>query len=279
MAQNSLNIYVDADTKDTLNTILKGVVENIQVGAVSEAIKNRQGSGTPEAGTVRYKRFKNATLEAKGTARAAGKGVALLDENVDINLNDDKEIVEELQIKDVKLFGVAGMVAKRAENHAKRVIAYLDRKFFTTAKSAGTAYSGVQTDYDKVLDELIVAAKETSSDYIDGIDAEDLVIVVDGAARKALKNKMDQLPLGTNAHDSIIGRYDGVDVYESNRLGSGVHMFVMLKGSVAEPWFMSEYEAEKIPLDDAVAVENFLYCGCGALNPEAIYYFAETISG
>lgn len=278
MAQNSLNIYVDADTKDTLNTVLKGVVENIQVGAVSEAIKNKQGSGSPEAGTITYKRFKNAALNSKGTARTAGKGTALLDATVTINLDDDKEIVEELQTKDVKLFGVAGMVAKRAENHAKRVIAYLDRKFFSTAKSAGTAYAGSKTAYDDILDEMIVTAKETSSDYIDGIDAEDLVIVLDGAARKALKNKMDQLPLGSNSHDSIIGRYDGVDVYESNRLGQGVHIFVMLKGSVAEPWFMSEYEAEKIPLDDAVAVENFLYCGCGALNPEAIYYFAETIS-
>lgn len=277
MAQNSLNVYTDLaqETKDTLNQILAGVIENIQVTAVSEKIKNKKGSGNPEAGTIQYKRFANATLQAKGTARTAGKGKALEDENILINLNDDKEIIEELQKKDIKLLGVPALAEKRKANFAKRVSAYLDTKFFATAKRAGTAYAGEQTDVDKVLDEMIVTAKTTQSAYIDGIDAEDLVIVLDAEWRKAMKHKLDLLPNGTAPRNGLIGMYDSIDVHESNRLGSGVHCFVMLKESVAEPWYVSEYQAEKVPFDDAIALENFLYCGAGALNPEAIYYYAE----
>ena len=280
MAQNSLNVYTDLsqETLDKLKDVLGGVIENIQVSAVSEKIKNRRGSGDPEGGSVTHKRFKNATLQAKGTARAAAKGTPVQDENVIINLDDNKEIVEELQKKDIKLLGIAGLAERRMANFSKRVSAYLDTKFFATAKGAGNAYAGDKTDVQDIIDEMIVTAKTTSSDYIDGIDAEDLAIVLDASWRKAMKNKLDVLPNGTKPENGLIGMYDSIDVYESNRLGSGVHCFVMLKESVAEPWYVSEYSAEKIPLDDAVALENFLYSGAGALNPEAIYYCADTVS-
>jgi len=280
MAQTSLNIYLNQveSAKDNLAEILKGVVENIQVGAVSEAIKNKNGSGNPEAGVINYKRFKNATLNAKGTARTAGAGVAVKDVNIPVNMNDDKEIVEELQTKDIKLFGVPALVQRRAFNQARRIQAYLDTKFFATAKAAGTAYAGSKTDLKDILDDLIVSAKTTASDYIDGIDIMDLCIVGDAQGIKALKNDMDALPHGTVAANAIVGSYDGIDLFESNRMPSGTHWMVMLKGAVAEPWFVSDYQAEKVPFDDAIAVESFLYVGAAALNPEAIYYYAETIS-
>ncbi len=280
MAQNSLNVFTDLTREelDQLKDVLAGVIENIQVTAVSERIKNKRGSGDPEGGSITYKRFKNAVLQAKGTARTAGKGTPLQDENVIINLDDDKEIVEELQKKDIKLLGIPALAEKRMANFAKRVSAYLDTKFFATAKTAGTAYDGDSTEVKDIIDDMIVTAKTTASDYIDGIDAEDLAIVLGAKYRKEMKNALDALPNGTAPRNGLIGMYDSIEVYESNRLGEGVHAFVMLKESVAEPWYVTEYNAEKIPLDDAVALENFLYCGAGALNPEAIYYHAEEAS-
>ncbi|MBR4610206.1 MAG: hypothetical protein IKO38_07140 [Erysipelotrichaceae bacterium] len=278
MAQTSLNVYTDLsqETKDNLAEILGGVVENIQTSAVSEAIKNKKGSGDPEAGVINYKRFVNAQLKSKGTARTAGKGTPVQDANVPVNLNDDKEIVEELQKKDIKLLGVDGLAEKRKGNFSKRIAAYLDTKFFGVAKTEGTAYDGDSTAAKAIVDDMIVTAKNTSSNFIDGIDADDLCIVLDGTFRKAVKNALDQLPNGTKASNGQIGVYDGIDVYESNRLPSGVHCFVMLKEAIAEPWYVSDYDVEKIPFDDAIALENFLYCGCKALNPEAIYYYAES---
>ena len=121
---------------------------------------------------------------------------------------------------------------------------------------------------------MIVAAKETSSDFIDGIDAEDLAIVLNGTARKAMKNKIDALPNGTDPRNGEIGTYDGIAVYESNRLPVNVDAIVMLKGAVAQPYFIDDYQAEKVLYDDAIALESFIYSGRGTLVPEAILYDA-----
>lgn len=276
--QPALNIadYTDQTTMDNLAEVLDGVIENIQVSAVSEALKNTNGSGNPEGGSVEYKRFVNAELKAKGTARTAGAGEKVIAKPVIVNLDDDKEIVEELQIKDVKLYGIDGMAEKRKGNFAKRVIAYLDRKFFAEAVNAGTKFTrGSLTDVKEIVDAMIVAAKETSSDFIDGIDAEDLALVVNGTARKALKNDLDALPNGTAPANGAIGVYDDVTVYESNRLPENVTAIVMLKGAIAQPRLISDYQAEKVPFDDAIALETFLYTGVKALVPEAIIYDAD----
>lgn len=273
--------YLNDSVMDNLAEILGGVIENIQAGCVSEALKAKNGSGEPTSGSVEYKRFVNAQLKDKGTARTASKGDKVKAEPIIVNLTDDKEIVEELQLKDVKLYGIDGMAEKRKANAEKRIKAYLDRKFFTCAKTAGTLFENSESLTNKVdiIDAMIVKAKNTSSDFIDGLDAEDLAIVVDGTYRKALKNYLDSLPNGTVPSNGLIGMYDSIEVYESNRLPEGVHCFVMLKESIAEPYYLSEYDAEKIPFDDAIALETFVYSGIQALVKEAIYYYAETAIG
>ena len=279
--QASLNIadYTNSEVMDNLAEVLDGVIENIQTSAVSEALKNTNGSGDPEGGSVEYKRFANAELKAKGTARTAGKGDKVKAKPVIVNLDDDKEIVEELQIKDVKLYGIDGMAEKRKANFAKRVIAYLDRKFFAEAVNAGTQFNvgSLSTEKD-IIDAMIVSAKETQSDFIDGIDAEDLALVLNGTYRKALKNDLDELPNGTAPANGKIGMYDDLEVYESNRLPSGINAIVMLKGSIAQPRTISDYQAEKVPFDDAIALETFLYTGVKALSPQAIIYTGTTVS-
>jgi len=279
--QPALNIadYTDQTKMDNLAEVLDGVIENIQVGAVSEALKNTNGSGDPKGGSVEYKRFVNSQLVDKGSARLAGKGAKVIAKPVIVNLDDDKEIVEELQIKDVELYGIDGMAAKRKENFAKRIIAYLDRKFFTEAVNGGTQFTrGSLTGAKDIIDAMIVAAKETSSDFIDGIDAEDLALVVNGTYRKALKNELDELPNGTAPANGAIGTYDSVVTYESNRLPAGVNCIVMLKGSIALPRLISDYAVEKVPFDDAIALESFIYSGVKTLVPEAIIYDGETAS-
>lgn len=274
----SLNVqdYLNENVNDNLQEILSGVIENIQTSAVSEALKNKEGSGEPTSGSVEYKRFANAELVNKGTARTAGAGVKVKAKPIIININDDKEIIEELQLKDVKLYGIDGMAEKRKGNFTKRVIAYLDRKFFATTVNAGTKFTrGTLTAEKDILDAMIVQAKSITSDFIDGIDAEDLAIVLSPAYRKAVKNDLDELPNGTVASNGAIGMYDSIIVHETHRLPEGVNAIVMLKGAVAQPYYLSEYGAEKVPFDDAIALETFLYNGSGALSDEAIIYDAD----
>ena len=280
MAQKSLNVLINGtSTKDDLAVVLDGVLENIQVSAVSEAIKNKNGSGSPQSGAVEYKRLANATLADKGTARQAGKGSQLKAETISVLIDTDKEIVEEVTTKDLKLYGVAGMAQKRADNQSKRIASFLDKTFFDVAVKAGTQFTrGSLTGPKEIVDAMIVQAKNTSSDFIDGIDAEDLVLVLDGSYRKALKNDLDSLPNGTRPENGRIGVYDSVEVFESNRLPENVHAIVMIRGAVAQPYFVSEYDFEKIPLDDNYAIENFLYCGTKALMKETIIYDKTTAS-
>ena len=60
ITQEALNIMLkDGETKDKLKEVLNGVLENVSAKAVSEQIKSKNGSGTPEGGVIEYKRFVN----------------------------------------------------------------------------------------------------------------------------------------------------------------------------------------------------------------------------
>lgn len=272
MKQDALNI-IDYTSQDEakLQEILGGVIENIQTGAVSENIKAVNGSGTPESGSVRYSRFSNAELKDLGTSRTAGKGSQIEDKPVIVLIDTDKEIVEEVAGKDLRLYGVSGIAERRADNQAKRIKAFLDKKFFEVAVSEGTNVTTVKTNVQDIVDELIVKAKETSNDFIDGIDAEDLCLVLNPTYRKEMKKVLDELPNGTNPSNGAIGMYDSVVTYESTRLPQGVNAIVMLKGAIAQPYYVDETAFEKIPFIDSYAIENFLHCGTKALVADAIY--------
>lgn len=274
-----IGLYGSENTNDDLQEILSGVLENIQTIAVSEALKSRNGSGTPTSGSVEYKRFVNSELKAIGTARTAGAGTKIEAKPIIVNIDDDKEIVEEVTGKDLKLYGIAGVAEKRKANHAKRTAAYLDTLFFAEAVSAGTKVDrGSYTAVQDIIDNMIVTAKATKSDFIDGIDAMDLALVVNGTYRKALKSALDELPNGTTPKNGEIGMYDSLTTYECNRMPAGINAIVMLKEAIAQPYYTSEYDMEKIPLSENFGLELFLHDGTQALVEEAIYYDQEPAS-
>lgn len=271
-----INVHGQGTTKDDLALVLDGVVENIQTRAVSESLKARNGSGHPAGGTVEYKRFANAVLEDYGTARSGYKGANVVAKPIKILIDTDKEIIEEFAIKDVELYGIKALVERRKTNIERRLSAFLDREFFARAVADGTAFDrNGETDIVKLVDAMIVKAKSTTSDFIDGIDAEDLAFVVSPEWRKALKNHLNELPQGTPAENGLIGTYDSVDFHESHRLGTGVNGIIMLKEAVAQPYLLSEYGVEKIPFVNAVALESYISKGDGVLAPEAVLYDRE----
>ena len=272
-----INVHGQGTTKDDLALVLDGVVENIQTRAVSESLKARNGSGHPAGGTVEYKRFANAVLEDYGTARSGYKGANVVAKPIKILIDTDKEIIEEFAIKDVELYGIKALVERRKTNIERRLSAFLDREFFARAVADGTAFDrNGETDIVKIVDAMIVQAKSTTSDFIDGIDAEDLAFVVSPEWRKALKNHLNELPQGTPAENGLIGTYDSVDFHESHRLGTGVNGIIMLKEAVAQPYLLSEYGVEKIPFVNAVALESYISKGDGVLAPEAVLYDRES---
>lgn len=279
--QSSLNIadYLTPDVMDNLAETLDGVIENIQSGCVSEALKAKNGSGDPTTGSVEYKRFANAKLQDKGTARTQGKGNQVKAKPVTVNIDDDKEIIEELQEKDLKLYGIDGMAQKRSKNAKDVIKTYYDRKFFRIARDAGIQVArGSGDTVKKIVDRLISTAKVTNNDFIDGVDEDLLALVVNTTYKTELKDYLDSLPNGTTPTNGAIGMYQSVITYESNRMPSDVPAMVMLKEeAIALPNYLSEYDAEKIPFDDAIALELFAYSGGQALVPEVILYDCDYV--
>lgn len=277
MKQDSLNIIkYGTEEKDKLAEILGGVLDNVFASAVSEELKAKNGSGEPSSGSVEYKRFANAKIEDKGTARAAGKGNSLANDPIIVNIDTDKEIIEEMSGKDLRLYGVTKMAEKRKKNYESQIKAYLDREFFACAAKEGTKVERpVDGTVQDIIDNMIVVAKTVKNDFVDGIDAEDLAIVLDSTYRKKMKGILDDLPNGTDPSNGAIGMYDSIIVRESTRMPAGCHAQVMRKESIAQPFYVSEFDLEKINLDDAYALEDFLYKGTKALTPDTIFYDAD----
>ena len=263
---------VDAQSqavKDKLAETYGEVIEAVQKGAISEQIKNKNYSGEPASGSVEIDRFKNATVNNLGTARTAGKGDNLDDNGkVTINVNDDKEIVEEIAKKDIRLFGIDGMAEKRKTNHIKRMIAFLDREFFSKAETEGTAVTPTGSTVQAKLEELIQSVETTVNDWVDGVDRDMLVVTVTPFVYGELLNYIDSVP------NSITGLTDNmfhnVRIFSNHRQTKS--MICMIDGAVGRPVVTDEYDAEKIPLSNDIALELYFSKGTKAVMPDLIKY-------
>ncbi len=266
-----LNGTVDAE----LAIIQNQIIENIERSAISVMLKNNNLSGNPEAGSMEVKRYANALSQAYGTARAAQAGVNLKEDKVIVLLDQDREIVEEIAKKDVVAIGIPAMVEKRVGNQTKSVVRELDRAFFAEAVTSGTAFTpavGVTALADQISD-MSVALQETLNPFVDGIDLEDLRLVLSVASHKALKSEILALESShITTADGAIGLYDGLPVYVSNRLPAGVKAILMVIDSVAQPVLFQELQVEKVPFSVDTAVGNYYTFGTKAVTPDLIRY-------
>ena len=267
--QDALNIYVTDSVKDKLAETYGDVIEAVQKGAISEQIKNKNYSGDATSGSVQINRFKNATVNDLGTARAGGKGDAVSNSGlVTVNVDTDKEIVEELSKKDVKLFGVDGLAEKRKANHIKRMIAYLDTEFFACAEKEGTSVTLTGETIQAKIEELILAVETTKNDWVDGVDRDMIVVTVTPAVYSALQNYIDSVPNSlTGLTDELFHK---VRIYSNHRQTKSA--IAMIDGAVAQLVTTDEYEAEKIPLSNDIALSLFFSKGTKAVMPDLIKY-------
>ena len=268
--QDARSIITTDDQKQKLAETYGEVIEAIQKGAVSEQIKNKNYSGDPTTGSVEISRFVNATVDDQGTARSGGKGKKLKDSKVTVNVDTDKEIVEEVSKKDVALYGVDGMAEKRKVNHTKRMIAYLDNEFFKKMETEGSAVVPTGTTLAEKLEELIQSVETTKNDFVDGVDRDMLVLTLTPKLYGDLSNYIDSVP------NSITGlkedMFHKVRVYSNHRQTKSA--ICSIEGAVAQPVVTDEYDAEKIPLSNDIAIELFFSKGTKAIMPDLIKFIA-----
>ncbi len=269
--QDALSIYINDTEKDKLAETYGEVIEAIQKGAISEQIKNKNYSGDPTTGSVEIDRFKNAEIKDKGTARANAKGDNLKDTGkVTINVDTDKEIVEEIAKKDVKLYGISGMAERRKANHIKKLEAYLDKEFFACAEKEGTSVTvpATATSIVAKLEALIQSVETTVNDWVDGVDRDMLVLTVTPKVYGDLANYIDSVPNSLNGLNDEL--FHKVRIYSNHRQTKDA--ICMLDGAIGQLVVTDEYDAEKIPLSNDIALELFFSKGTKAVTPDLIKY-------
>lgn len=270
---DALSIYINDNDKDKLAETYGEVIESVQKGAISEQIKNKNYSGNPASGSVEIDRFKNATINNLGTARTGGAGDKLKNTGkVTVNVDTDKEIVEEIANKDIQLYGLSGMAEKRKANHSKQMIAYLDREFFNCAETEGTAITPTAETIQGKLEELIQAVETTVNDWVDGVDRDMLVVTVKPSVYGDLLNYIDSVPNSlTGLKEDYFHR---VRIYSNHRQTKDA--ICMIDGAIAQPVVANQYDAERIPLSNDTALELFFSKGTKAVMSDLIKYFGTT---
>lgn len=270
--QDAKNIYeygADVEgTKEKLAQVYAGLLENIQKGSLAERFKNKNYSGDPTGGSIVIRRLANAGLEDYGTARTAKAGKSLENADVVINIDDDKEIVEELEMKDIAMFGIDGMAERRKDNHSERIIAYKDTKFFASMVTAGTEVTLESEKIEDQLEEVIQAVETTSDDFTDGVPRSLIKLSVKPGVYGKVRNYIDSVANSVNGLS--YNAFHDVEIVSNTRQTKDIICFI--DGAVAQPTRIDDYKAEKVPFADAIALETYIHMGTKAIYGNLIAY-------
>lgn len=270
----ALSMLTTADGQAYLAETYGKVIENVQKGLISGSMKNRDLSGDPTTGTLVAKRFKNAASQVYGTARAAAAGNAVKADEVTIAIDQDKEFVEEIEEKDVKLYGVEGVVQRRAANHSLRMMAELDTAFFAAGATAANALN--LSSYSKIEEELeaIIQECETvKNHFVDGVPRTMMNLVLSPKYYGKIRNYLDKTVNNANVDTDKEEFYafHGVKCQSCVHLPDGCDYLLLVDGAIAQPVMTNQYKAEKIQLSEAYGIELFFHYGTTVVTPDLIF--------
>ena len=277
---DALSIELLSGGKDKLAEEYGKVIENIQARTLSAKLKNTDLSGDPTSGTVEAKRFVNVVGQAYGTARGAGKGNAVKAKPVIVAIDDNTEYLEEVEEKDLRTYGVNGLIERRTRNHENQLAVELDTKFFAEAVNAGTEFTPTKTDKAEEIEEAIQKVETTKNEFVQGVPRNMIEVVMNPAYYGALRTKINasgnSLNLVAMANYEE-GTYNNTKVYSSAFLPEGTDYIVMVNGAVAQPVHTSIYNPKKVDLSDATAFGLFAYKGTKAVMEDLIIYKGKEI--
>ena len=277
---DALSIELLSGGKDKLAEEYGKVIENIQARTLSARLKNTDLSGDPTSGTVEAKRFVNVVGQAYGTARGAGKGNAVKAKPVVISIDDNTEYLEEVEEKDLRTYGVNGLIERRTRNHENQLAVELDTKFFAEAKKSGSKFTPTATDKDEEIEEAIQKVETTKNEFVQGVPRNMIEVVMSPAYYGALRTKINA---SSNSLNLVAmanyeeGTYNNTKVYSSAFLPEGTDYIVMVNGAVAQPVHTSIYNPKKVDLSDATAFGLFAYKGTKAVMEDLIFYKEQEI--
>ena len=287
---DALSIYLEnGTTKAYLKNVLAGIFENYQKEALSARFKSKNANLNRAAGSYEFKRFANSTVRDYGTARTAGKGDKIIAPPITVNLDKNKEIVEEVNFFDADGSftdeGFKAMVERRKTNFELSVTDFLDLDFFSVAKAGGTAATALGvTDLDSTksfkrqIETLIGKFEKTGKNgtenkYVRGIDRRYMALILDSSLYGLVKDELnDCRNFSQMISDEKFTGINGVACFSSVNLPDGVDSELMTMDSIAQPVLPSGFEFEKIPLSIEYAMEMFFRYGSKVLAPELVLH-------
>jgi len=266
----------DGTTAEKLAEEYGKVIDNIQHITLASKLKNTDLSGDPTSGTVEAKRFVNASGKTYGTARGHGYADKVKAKPVVVPLDDNTEYLEEVEEKDLKTYGVDGLIERRTRNHQDALAVELDTKFFAEAVQQGTSFSptGTPTIEDEI-EEAIQTIETTKNDFVQGVPRNMIEIVMSPLYYGKLRNKINSISNSNNlgvVPNYEQGTFNNTKIYSSVFLPSGVNYVVMVNGAVAQPVMTSIYNPKQIELSDAIGFGLFAYKGTKAVMEDLIIY-------
>lgn len=277
----SLNMLLDTQGKDYLAEEYGKVIDNIEKTTISAQLKNRDLSGTPSSGSVEAKRFVNATSNEYGTARSGRKGASVKAKPVVIPIDIDREIIEEIEEKDVSLYGVESIVSRRVSNHGKAMTRELERAFFDEALQEGNEVTFASaTDIDK-LEEIIQKIETIQNNFVDGVPRDMISVVLSTFEYSKIRSYLDNTARNANVNTATaeFGTYHGVRVYSSVYLPVGCTHIAMVDGSIAQPVLPKVYNAKNIELSNAIGFGIFYYYGTKVVTPDLVFFAGNFATG
>lgn len=275
----SLSLLTTDDAKLYLTELYGKVIAGVMRNLTSARMKNKDLSGDPHSGSVVAKRFANATPKDYGTARAAGNGEKIKAEEVVVVIDNDKEFVEEIEEKDIKLGGVDGLMDRRANNHVLRMAADLDTKFYKCAadnavKVEVNLSAGAVED---VLETCIQEVENTKNAFVDGVPRQMIYMVLNSFWYGKVRNNLDkQVRSNVDTGDEEFYVWHGVETISCINLPAGCPFILMVDGAVAQPVMSNAYTAEKIPLSEAYAISLYYHNGTAVVTPDLIFMPIQT---
>lgn len=269
----SLSILTTESGKEYLAELYGKVIENVMKNLVSAGMKNADLSGNPVSGSVEAKRFVNAKSQDYGTARAAGAGNKVKAKPVTVSIKNDSEIVEEIEEKDIQLYGVDGLLERRAANHVIRMATDLDTAFFKVAADNATKVDiTAGTTIEDELEQVIQECENTKNDFVDGVPRSMMSLVLNTAYYGKVRNNLDkQTRANVDTTAEEFYAWHGVECKSCVNLPAKVKYILMVNGAVAQPVMANQYAAEKIPLSEAYGVSLFYHYGTEAVMPDLIF--------
>lgn len=280
--QDALGIYyLNQTDKDKLLVTYSQVQGTIAASALSMRLKNSQVEGdVVNGGTVRVRRMRTSVVQPYGTARTQGYGNKLQNNGVDVKIDTDREIVEEIERKDILKYGIPSIIQDRSSNHALSMSIDLDKQYFVELQNAASSLqkrggaspttgivdvSGFLNVEDKLL-ALIRRLESLENENVQKVDRNLMVLTLAPKWYDQLKKYINTLP---NPEGNTSEFFHGVEVYSAPR--QGFDAIVQVRGSVAQPVTVDPYEPARIPFSSAVAVNMFYYFGTKAVMPDCVF--------